>query len=284
VDRDAQRLGAVLAYCTSLAIAPFLVIAIAGLAFGQEATQGEVVGQLQNLVGRDGAQIIQTMLHNAVQPTSGVIATILSVIILILSATGVFAELQNALNRIWDVKPAPSSGFLGMLRDCFLSFSMVLGTGFLLTVSLIVSAVLAALTKVFGSVVPLLDASAVVDTVLSLLFFTLLFAIIFKFLPDTSIAWRDVWLGAAITALLFVIGNFLIGFYLGQASIASAYGAAGSFVVLLVWVYYAAQIFLFGSEFTHVWAKHYGSRTEAADRPTAAGAPVRVSAQGLLSK
>ena len=255
------RLGAALAYYTVFSLAPLLVIVVgvASFIFGNEAAQGRVVEQLGSLVGEQGAQAIQGMLQSANEhKKTGIVATAIGVITLLFGASGVFGELQDALNTIWGVKPKPGRGLLGMIKDRFFSFAMVLGIVFLLLVSLVVSAALAALGK-FGSgfiPAPLLEG---VNLMVSLAVVTFLFAIIFKVLPDVEIAWRDVWIGAAATSLLFTIGKTLIGLYLGKASVGSAFGAAGSLVVLFVWVYYSAQILYFGAEFTQVYARHYGT-------------------------
>ena len=255
------RLGAALAYYTVFSLAPLLVIVVgvASFIFGNEAAQGRVVEQLGSLVGEQGAEAIQGMLQSANEhKKTGMLATAIGVITLLFGASGVFGELQDALNTIWGVKPKPGRGLLGMIKDRFFSFAMVLGIVFLLLVSLVVSAALAALGK-FGSgfiPAPLLEG---VNLVVSLAVVTFLFAIIFKILPDVEIAWRDVWIGAAATSLLFTIGKTLIGLYLGKASVGSAFGAAGSLVVLFVWVYYSAQILYFGAEFTKVWTRRRGS-------------------------
>jgi membrane protein len=267
LDDRAPRLGAALAYYTALSLAPLLliIIGIAGLVFGQEAARGQIVGQLQGLVGDEGARAIQDMLANARTPASGTIATIVGFATLLVGAAGVFGQLQDALNTIWEVAPRPGRGWRGFVRDRFLSLTMVLGTGFLLLVSLVVSAGVSAAGETLRGVTPGLEAlTQVVVLLVSFAVVTMLFAMIFKWLPDARIAWRDVWFGAVATALLFVVGKFAIGFYLGHASIGSAYGAAGSFVVLLVWVYYSAQVLLFGAELTQVYANRRGGRVEPA--------------------
>jgi membrane protein len=255
------RLGAALAYYTVFSLAPLLiiVISIAGFFFGDEAARGEIVGQFQGLVGEEGGKAIQTMIENAGREKgSGVVATMISVVTLLFGASGVFGELQDSLNTIWGVKPKPGRGILGMLKDRFVSFTMVLGIAFLLLVSLVLSAAIAAMGTVFGGS----DSEGllhILNFVVSFGVITLLFAAMYKYLPDVKIEWKDVWVGAAVTALLFALGKFAIGLYLGKGSVASAYGAAGSLVILLVWVYYSAQILFFGAEFTKVYAKEYGS-------------------------
>lgn len=262
-EDKASRLAAALSYYTAFSLAPLLiiVIAIVALVFGQDAAQGEIVAQLKGLVGKEGAQAIQTMIENSRKPAEGTIATIISVAILLFGATNVFTQLQESLNTIWEVAPKPGRGVKGIIKDRFPSFAMVLGIGFLLLVSLVVSAALSALNSYLGHLVPSLNfVWPAVNFIFSFCVVTLLFAMIYRVLPDAKIAWSDVWIGAAITSVLFTIGKSLIGLYLGNSSVGSTYGAAGSFVVLLLWVNYSAQILLFGAEFTQVYANKYGSR------------------------
>ena len=266
LEDNAPRLGAALAYYIIFSLAPLLItiIAVAGLVFGPQAAQGQLHGQIEQLVGEEGAKAIEAMVAGASETGSGVLASVLGIAMLLLGAAGLFGELQGALNTIWGVRPKPGRGVLGLLRDRFLSFSMVLGTTFLLLVSLVVSAALAALGSLFGEWQTAV-VGQVVNQVISLGVVTLLFAMIYRFLPDVKIAWRDVWLGAVITAVLFTVGKYLIGLYLGRTSTASAFGAAGSLAVLLIWLYYSAQIFLFGAEFTKVHANRFGSRIVPAE-------------------
>jgi membrane protein len=262
-EGKASKLAAALAYYTAFSLAPLLiiVIAIASLAFGQEAAQGDIVRQIQGLVGKQGAEAVQAMIQNAHKPTEGTIATLISVVILIFGATGVFAELQDSLNTIWEVSPKPGRGIINIIRSRSLSFAMVLGIGFLLLVSLVLSAGLEAVGNYFKDMVPHLTLLwQTLNFVISFGIVTLLFAMIYRILPDAKIAWDDVWIGSAITSLLFSVGKWLIGLYLGNSSIGSTYGAAGSFVVLLLWVNYSAQILFFGAEFTKVYANKYGSQ------------------------
>ena len=260
---NAPSLGAALAYYTIFSLAPVLivVIAVAGLAFGREAAEGEILRQVQVLVGPAGAAIIQTIIQRANQPALGVIASTVGLIAVVVGASGAFLQLQEALNHVWKVKSKRESFWVSTLRKRSLSFGLVLGTGFLLLVSLALSAALAAVGTFMGHLLPipafLLES---VNFLLSFAVITLLFAMIFKVLPDTEVAWGDVWIGAAVTAFLFTVGKMLIGLYLGESSVGSAYGAAGSLVVVLVWVYYSAQILLLGAEFTHVYATKHGSR------------------------
>jgi membrane protein len=263
-DDYAPSMGAALAYYTIFSLAPLLVIviAIAGLVFGEEAARGQIMVQLQGLMGADAARAIETLLEGAgSNKTGGAIATIVGFLTLLLGATTVFGELQNDLDRIWKAKPRDGSGIWNFLRTRLLSFGLILAIGFLLIVSLVVSAALAALGKYWsgllgGGMEVLLHA---IDFVLSFAVLTGLFAIIYKMLPRVPIAWRDVWTGAAFTSLLFGIGKLLIGLYIGKSGVASSYGAAGTVVLLLVWVYYSAQIFLLGAEFTKVYAQRRGS-------------------------
>lgn len=270
---NVPRLGAALAYYTVFSLAPLLiiVIAIAGLAFGQEAAQGQIVDQIQGLVGRDGAEAIESMIEHARTKSTGIIATIIGVAMLLFGASGAFGQLQDALNTIWDVTPKPGRGVTGMVRDRLFSFVMVVGMGFLLLVSLVLSAAIAALAEYLNQWMASATLWQMVNIVLSLAIITLLFAMTYKVLPDVKLAWSDVWIGAGFTAVLFTIGKTLIGLYLGTSSIGSAYGAAGSIVIILIWVYYSAQILLFGAEFTYVYATSVGSGLKAADNAVVVG-------------
>jgi membrane protein len=263
-DDYAPSMGAALAYYTMFSIAPllFIVILIAGFIFGEEAARGEIFAQLRGLMGEQGASAIQTMVEGVREPSKGAIGTIVSAVALLIGATTVLAELQNALDRIWRAPArAKASGIWGLLRARLLSFGMILGIGFLLIVSLIVSAALAAFGKWWGPMLGGWEVLAqVLNVVISFALFTAAFAFIYKFTPRVKIEWHDVWIGAAVTALLFTIGKFLIGLYIGKSAIASGFGAAGSVIVVLVWVYYSAQIFLLGAEFTWVFAHSLGSR------------------------
>ncbi|HKV12403.1 MAG TPA: YihY/virulence factor BrkB family protein, partial [Thermoanaerobaculia bacterium] len=261
-EDGALQLGAALAYYTIFSLAPMLLIAIsvAGLVFGREAAQGELVGQMRGLLGQQGAEAIQTMVANAGKHSSGVIGTILGIVTILFGATGVFTQLQTSLNRIWDVEAKPSKGIWGFLRTRILSFGMVLGIGFLLLVSLVISAAIAAMDTYVTGLFPGAEVViGIVSAVIGLGLITLLLAMIYRFLPDVKIAWKDVWTGAVITAVLFLIGKILIGLYLGNSSVASTYGAAGSLVVLLLWIYYSSQILFFGAEITQVYASRYGT-------------------------
>ena len=266
-EDKASRLSAALAYYTIFSLAPLLiiVIAITGLFWQQQAVQEQIMGQIQGLVGAEGARFVSDLLTSASNPARGVTATILGIITLVFGALGVFNELHNALNTIWEVKEEEPKGFLEAVKktifDRFLSFTMILGIGFLLLVSLVISAGLSAFQRTLGNAFPLSEFIwQMINLIVSVGVITILFALIYKFLPDAEIAWRDVWLGAFVTALLFSIGKLLIGIYLGNSAVASSFGAAGSLVLLLVWIYYSAQILFFGAEFTQVYANNYGSR------------------------
>ncbi len=257
----APRLGAALAYYTVFSLGPLLliIIAILGLIFGTSAAQNQIMSQIQGLVGTEGARFIQDAITSAAKPRTSIIATVIGIATLLLGAIGVFGALQDALNAIWHVTPKPNRGIRGMIKDRLLSFSMVLVVGFLLLVSLVVSAALAALFTYFGNLVPMsAQVAEGVNFFVSFGVITVLFAMIFKYLPDAVIPWSNVWIGAALTSLLFVIGKFILGFYLGSTSIGSSYGAAGSLVIVLVWIYYSAQILFFGAEFTKAFAQRYG--------------------------
>ena len=267
-EDKAPQLGASLAFYTALSIAPLLVIllAIAAFFFGDEAAGGQIVGELKTLVGDEGGKAIEEMIANANKPSTGGVATVLSVATRLFGASGVFGQLQSALNTIWEVQPKPGRGVWGFVRDRFLSFAMIMGMAFLLLVSLVITAALAAASNLWSG----LDESFAwlgqgLNLGLSLGLLTVLFAMMFKLLPDVNMAWSDVWLGGFVTAVLFVIGKFAIGLYLGHSSMASSYGVAGSFVVLLVWVYYSAQILFFGAELTQVYANRFGSRITPAE-------------------
>jgi len=257
---DVPRLGASLAYYTLFAISPILVIAmgIAGSVFGPEAVRGQLVGEIDGLIGRQGAEAVQAILQSAHQNRTGTFAVIIGTITLLVAASGAFLELQHALNTIFRVKTDPKkSGIKRLILSRLRSFGLVVSIGFLLMVSLLVSAGLSALsTRIQHSALgsPLLLQA--LNMVVSLAVMTLLFGLIYRLLPDVRLAWRDVWTGALATSILFSIGKLLIGLYLGQSSVASSYGAAGSVVVLLVWVYYSAQVILLGAEFTRVYAEH----------------------------
>lgn len=277
-EDKASRLAAALAYYTAFSIAPLIIIAIAiaALVFGQEAAQGGIDEQLRGLLGQQGAEAVQEMIKNSRKPSEGTIATLISIVVLLFGASGVFGELQDSLNTIWEVAPKQGQGVMTFIRNRFLSFAMVLGIGFLLLVSLLLSTILAAVSNFLGHMIPNLTALwSILNFLISFGVITVLFALIYRVLPDAEIAWGDVWIGSIITALLFTIGKSLIGLYLGNSSVGSTYGAAGSFVVFLLWVNYSAQILFFGAEFTQVYANKYGSRIV----PTGNAVPVTEEAR-----
>lgn len=284
VADKAPRLGAALAYYTAFSLAPLLILAIsfAALAFERSAVERHVTAEFRTLVGAQGAHAVQAMIASAKKQDSGVLASSIGFAMLLFGAMGAFGQLQDAMNTVWEVEPKPGRGLLGFLKDRLLSSSMVLGTAFLLLISLLISTALSALGDwLLGPEAGV--AAQLVNQIVSLVIVTLLFAMIYRFLPDAKVAWNDVWLGAFFTALLFMIGKWAIGLYLGRASVASSYGAAGSLAVLLIWLYYSAQIFLFGAEFTKAYANRYGSRivpTANAVRVT----PTERAEQGLSSQ
>ena len=263
----APRLAAALAYYTTFSLAPLLIliIAIAGLVGGQQAAQSQVMAQIQDLLGPQGSAFVQGMIESASQPSTGITATLIGAVTLLFGALGVFGELQNSLDMIWDVKPKPARNLWDGIKRFFigrlLSFTMVLGVGFLLLASLVISAALSALGQFVSATLPLANLwLQLINFFSSFLVITLLFAMIFKFLPEAEIAWKDVWLGAAVTSALFTLGKFVIGLYLGRSRVGSIFGAAGSLAILLIWIYYSAQILFFGAEFTQVYANLYGSK------------------------
>ena len=289
IDDFAPSMGAAISYYTVFSLAPLLVIviAIAGAVFGREAVTGQIVAQLSGLIGKDGAQVVQGLVASASDTNKGLVAGLISVVILLIGATTVFAELQSALDRIWHVpveeKP---QGIRALLQTRLVSFGLILGVAFLLMVSLSVSAGIAAFGSWAGTLLPsselLLHA---LNMAISVCIATLLFAMIYKLMPSAAIAWRDVWIGAGVTAVLFEVGKLLIGLYLGKSGVTESFAAAGSLVVLLAWVYYAAQVFLLGAEFTKVYADEHGSLSgaKAMDKTAqtaAEGKPVEVRSGG----
>jgi membrane protein len=260
----APSMGAAISYYTLFSIAPLLiiVISVAGLLFGADAVRSGVFDQLHALMGEEGAEAVEEMVTHASEPTTGGIATIISVIGLAIGATTVFGEIQNDLDRIWRAPAADQgSGIWHLLRTRLLSFGMILGIAFLLAVSLVLSAVIATLGKWWSGWLGGWETLAhVLDIVVNIGLLTLIFALVYKMIPRVEIAWHDVWVGAVVTALLFTIGKVAIGLYLGKSDVTSSFGSAGSFAVLMIWVYYAAQIFLLGAEFTRVYAERFGSR------------------------
>ncbi len=262
-EDKASRLAAALAYYTIFSIPPLLIIAIAiaGQVFGQEAAENQIIAQFSNLIGADSAEALQAMIANARKPGESIAAAVFGIIILLFGASGVFGQLQDALNTIWEVAPRPGRGIMGMIKDRFFSFTMVLGISFLLLISLIISAALAAVGEFVSTLLPSLPILAqLLSLLISFSTVMIVFALIFKVVPDVEIAWKDVWIGAVVTAVLFVLGQFAIGLYLGNSDVTSTYGAAGALVVILIWVFYSAQILFLGAEFTQVYANMYGTR------------------------
>lgn len=263
-EHKSARLAAALAYYTVFSIAPLLiiVIAIAGLVFGHDAASRQILGQLGGLVGQKGGHQITTMVSAASKPSSGIIATVIGAITLILGASGVVIQLQDALNVVWDVKEEKGGGIWQTLRTRLLSIGMLLALAFLLIVSLVVGAALTAINTYSSKLLPSL---AILMQVVNLLFdvaiLSLLFAVIFKYLPKADVSWKDVRVGAVITAISFIIGQFAITLYLGKMNTSSPYGDAGALIIILLWVYYSAQLLLLGAEFTNIWATRYPGKT-----------------------
>jgi membrane protein len=285
-EHRAQRLGAALAFYTTLALAPLTIIAIAvaGYFFGEDAARGEIVDQIEHLVGTGGAATIEALIEKAGEPQPSRIATVISIGLLFFGATGVFAELKDSLDIIWEVKRKPGLGIWTMVKTQILSFGVVLATGFLLLVSLLLTAMLAAFTDWVGQWLPVtVGAAYLLDLLVSFVVISILFALVFKLLPDVTVSWKSVSIGAVVTAVLFMIGKFLIGLYIGRASIGSIYGAAGSLVVVLVWTYYSSQILFFGAELIRAYANRIALEpivpTDQAvlmnemDRPSSRGRP-----------
>jgi membrane protein len=280
-EDKASRLSAALAYYTIFSLAPMLliIIAVTGLFWQRDVVQSQIMNQIEGLVGAEGRAFVSDLLTSASNPARGIFATIVGVITLLFGALGVFNELHNALNTIWDVKEEAPKSFVESIKQVIfsrlLSFTMILGIGFLLLVSLVISAGLSAVQETIGNTIPVSEIILqIVNLIISIGVITVLFALIFKYLPDAEIAWRDVWLGAFVTSILFSLGKFLIGLYLGNSAVASSFGAAGSLVLLLIWIYYSAQILLFGAEFTQVYANNFGSKIvpEGEEVPAQAGA------------
>lgn len=267
-EDKAARLAAALAYYAAFSLAPILVIAIsvASLFFEQKAVQTLVVDQIISLTGEQGGELIVTMLDASRSTESNLLLGLIGIVTLILGATGVFGQIQDAMNTMWEVTPKPGRGIIGMLKDRFLSFTMVVGVGFLLLISLVVSAALSGLESWGVEMFPGFETIVIgVNFVISFTIITVLFALVFKYVPDAEVAWKDVWLGAVVTSGLFSLGKFAIGLYLGNSSVAEQFGPAGSLMILLVWVYYSAQISFLGAEFTQVYANTYGSRVRPAE-------------------
>jgi membrane protein len=267
----APSMGAALSYYSIFSMAPLLliVISVAGLVFGQDAARGEVFGQLRGLMGPEAAKAVEDILTSVNKPSQGIVSTIIGLVVLMVGATTVFGELQDALDRIWRAPARDRSGGLWtLLRSRMLSFGMILGIAFLLMVSLVLGAVVSAISKLWGDAFLGWEILAqFINVALGFALTTGVFAMIYKIMPRVRVRWHDVWLGSAVTALLFTLGRFLIGLYIGKSGVASGFGAAGSLIVIFVWVYYSAQIFLMGAEFTWLYAKTFGSMRNLADKP-----------------
>ena len=269
-DDDALIQGAALAYYALFAMAPLLVliIAVAGLVLGRTAAQGRLVEQMQDLMGPEGAHMVEGMIEHVSSPASGIAATLGSLVTILLGASGVVGQLRTSLNRIWGVRARPG-GVRGMVRQRLAALGLIVGIGMLMLVSVTLSAVLSAVREVLATHVPLLSRLLpAANFALSFLLATALFGMIYRVLPDVDLGWGDVILGAAVTALLFTIGKSLVGLYLGRAGVTSVYGAAGTLVFVLLWVYYSAQILLLGAEFTEVYSRRYGSRRALSPAPS----------------
>jgi membrane protein len=276
IEDRAPTLGAALAYYTVFSLTPLLVIAIfiAGFVFGPQAAEGKIFDALRDLLGDVGARAVQATVQNASeQPAVGLFATVIGFVTLLFGASGVFVQLQTSLNGIWGVQPKPGRGILGIVKDRMTSFVLILLVGFLLLLSILLTAAIAFIGGSFGDMPGMEALAQIVNTVLSLAVVTLLFAMIFKFLPDAQIAWGDVWVGAFLTAVLFTLGKFALGLYLGKGAVASSHGAAGSLIVLLLWVYYSSQIVFFGAEFTQVYANRFGSHVTPSSNAVAVSRP-----------
>jgi len=262
IDDEALSRGASIAYYTLFSIAPVLlvVVAIAGLTFGQEAAEGAIVDQLSAMMGHRTAEALQGMIESAARTGDGTWASVVGIVVLIVATSGVFGEVQSAMNAIWKTETPPHSTLTRLMRARLASLGLVVTCGFLLTVSLATSAALASLSTYLTYVFPNVQVMVnVFDVVMSALLIGGMFAAMFKVLPDADIAWRDVGIGALASTILFEAGKYAIAFYIGQSNIASSYGAAGALIVLLVWIYYSSQIFLLGAEFSRAYAKRYGS-------------------------
>jgi membrane protein len=262
-DEDqAARQAASLALYTLLSVAPLLIVSIkvAGIALGDEAARGQVSHEIGKLVGPQAGEAIEGMIAVAKQPGQGVVGTIIGLAVLLFGASGVFGELQTSLNQMWEVKPKPNRGVMGFVKDRFFSFTMVMSVAFLLLVTLVVTAALATVTEHFRGLIPFPALWWVLNVGIGIAVTTALFALIYKVVPDAQVNWRDVWVGAFVTSVLFSVGRVALSWYVGRSATVSPFGAAGSLVALIVWVYYSAQILFFGAEFTQVFATRYGSR------------------------
>jgi membrane protein len=264
-EDSAQTLGAALAFYTTFSMAPLLIIVIAifGVILGRDTVQVEILKRAQDLIGVQGADAVKMMIEAAYRPGSGLPATIIGILVILIGSTSALAMLKQTLNLMWGARPDPKTPVWNLVKVRLLSFVMILVIGLLLVLSLLLSIVLSLVTGFFQNLVPVpVFFIQIADLTLSFLLITLLFAVVYKVLPDVSIAWTDVWVGSAITAILFTLGKFLFSLYLGRSSISSAYGAASSLAIILMWVYYSAQVFFIGAEFTQVYANRYGSHVK----------------------
>jgi membrane protein len=261
-DDNVVQQGAALSFFTAISLSPLLmlVIVLSSFGFGQEAASGHLVSQIRGLIGIEGAKFVQSLITNAYKSDSNLPAAIFSVVMLLVGASAVFISLRDSLNTIWRIQQKPMGIIRAFLRGRFLSFAMILGIGFLLLVSLILSAVLAAMSDYLSKLLPILvGLITILDFIISFVGITAIFAFMFKFLPAATLKWKDVWVGAAVTSLLFSIGKLLIGLYLGNGAIGSTFGAASSLVIIMLWTFYSSQIVLFGAEFTRLYAMRFGS-------------------------
>jgi membrane protein len=263
IDDNAARVAASLAFYTLLSMAPLVIlsIAIAGVALGEDSARAQILHQIGSMIGPQAAGALDAVVESASKSQSGTLSTIIGLIVLLVGASGVFGELQYALDTIWGVKPKPQRGLMGIIKDRLFSFSMVIGVAFVMMVSLVISAVLSGVGTFMSDALP---GGAVlwqaVNLAVSLGVITVLFALIYKVVPDVEIRWRDVWVGSFVTAALFNVGKYALGFYLGSSTVASSYGAAGSVVALVIWVYYSSQLVFLGAEFTQVFARRFGQQ------------------------
>jgi membrane protein len=277
-DVKAPRMGAALSYYTVFSLAPLLVLilAVAGLVFGREAARTQLVGGVEGTVGQPVAESIQGMIEHASNPFQGGLSAVISIVVLLFGASGVFGELQDSLNTVWSVEPKPGRGIWGIIQDRFLSFTLIVGSCFLMLVSLVLTAALNAISHLWTP-----DGQALLwlwhglNAVVAFAVISGVFALMFKVLPDVKVAWKDVWIGAVLTALLFNLGKFLLGLYLAYGNVTSGFGAARSLVIILVWVYYSSQILIFGAAFTQVYTTRYGSGY----RPDEKAQPLTAEAQ-----
>jgi membrane protein len=281
-EHEAPRLGASVAFYSVLSFAPLLLLttAVIALVFGQSSAQGALINEAKQLIGDRGAETVESLLKNAQKPGTGAFASIVAFATLLFGASGVFVELQTALNIMWEAPAQTAGGFWGIVKQRLFSFGMVLSIGFLLLVSLILSTALAFIGKEFGHAIPLpASVMEALNFLVSFIVITILFALMFKYVPNAKVPWNDALLGGLVTALLFTFGKFLLGLYLGKASVGSTYGAAGSLVAVIVWIYYSAQIFFFGAEFTHVYAERKGAQVTPPKVQTGAAKSVQEPAQ-----